>query len=358
MSDSEDTAKDKGVSPPPLPADYGKPLTPVLESERLLSLDVLRGFALLGILVSNMFYFAQPLEQLGFRRGWWLGPGDLEADWISIFLVEGKFYPLFCFLFGLGFSIQMDRASSRGSDCKAKYRRRLFILMGLGLAHGIFLWDGDVLMAYAFCGFALLLFHNRKPLTLSIWAGALILLPAVLMLSLGLVIMVLSRNAELARMIQEVFAEDPQSSLELSKAYMIGSYADAVFHRIRELIITIPVILFYAPSFLGLFLLGCLAGRKRITTEMAQNHRFLIRILILSASVGLVGNFFGTWVMMSANMGEDLGLLFTGTAILSIFGPVLAVAYIAGIILLIAHKPSLSILHRSRRPDRWLLPTI
>lgn len=344
MADSEVITNDKSPGPPPLPGDYGKPLAPVADVERIASLDVLRGFALLGILISNLLHFSQPVELMGFRGGWWLGPMDWLADWISIFLVEGKFYPLFSFLFGLGFSIQMDRASSRGLDFRATYRRRLFILMGFGLVHGIFLWEGDVLMAYAVCGFALLLFQNRQSRTISLWAIALILLPALLILAIGLSIMALAGHPEFAGVMQEALAEDPQVKRELMKAFVTGSYADAVSHRFGELIVMIPLILFFAPAFLGLFLVGMLAGRAGIITDVAGNRRLLVRTLMLGRTVGLAGNGLGAWMMMGASAREDLGWLLIGTGIISIFGPVLTAAYIAGIVLLIDQRPSISVL--------------
>lgn len=327
-----------------MPGDYGKPLAPVSGSERIASVDVLRGFALLGILISNMLHFSQPLELVGFRGGWWLGPGDRVADWISIFLVEGKFYPLFSFLFGLGFSIQMDRASSRGVDFKATYRRRLSVLMGFGLAHGILVWEGDVLMAYGACGFALLLFQNRKPRTISLWAVVLILLPASLILAIGLLMMALAGNPEFAKVMQEALAEDPQAKRELVAAFVTGSYADAVFHRLGGMILVVPLTLIFAPAFLGLFLVGLLAGRKRILTEVAGNRRLLLRILMACGAVGLVGNFSGAWVMMNASADKDLGALLVGTGIISVFGPVLTAAYIAGIVLVIDQRRSLPFL--------------
>ncbi len=344
MSDFKTIANDQRVGPPPFPGDYGKPLAPVSATERVVSLDVLRGFALLGILISNMLHFSQPLDLMGFRGGWWLGPGDRTADWISIFLVEGKFYPLFSFLFGLGFSIQMDRAASRGLDFRAIYRRRLFILMGFGLAHGIFLWEGDVLMPYAVCGFALLLFQNRKPRTLSLWAAVLILLPALLILAIGLLMGALAGNPEFAKVMQESVAEDAQVRRELVEAFVTGSYADAVSHRIGELVVMVPLIMIFAPAFLGLFLVGLLAGRMRILTEVAENRRLFVMILLGCGTVGLVGNFLGAEMMMNASADKDLGALLVGTGIISLFGPVLTAAYIMGIVLLIDHRRSLPFL--------------
>lgn len=344
MADSQDVAGGGKAGPPPLPRDYGKPLAPTLPVERIALLDVLRGFALLGILISNMLHFSQPLEVIGFRNGWWLGPLDRVADWISIFLIEGKFYPLFSFLFGLGFSIQLDRAASRGVDFGVTNRRRLFILMGIGLAHGVLLWEGDVLLAYAVCGFALMLFRNREPRTISLWAAGLILLPALLIVFAGLLLMVFSGNPEFAKSMQEAVAEDPQVRRQLVEAFVTGGYLDAVFYRLGEALLLVPVVMFFAPAFLGLFLVGLLAGRKKIITDVAGNRRLLLRLLTGCGVLGLVGNFSGAWIMMSASAGKDLGFLLLGMGIISIFGPVLTAAYIAGIALLVERRLSLVIL--------------
>ncbi|QTN33147.1 DUF418 domain-containing protein [Akkermansiaceae bacterium] len=321
------------ASPPPLPEHYGKPLAPVAAGERIASLDVLRGLALLGILAVNILHFSYPLEQSGLRGCFWLSPADRVTDWICAFLVEGKSYPLFSILFGLGFALQMDRAEARGLDHTAVYRRRLFILLGLGLAHGILLWDGDVLLPYAVCGFALLLFRKRKAVTAMVWAAALILLPALLILLMGLLFLGIP---ELSADMQET----EQERSEMVRAFVTGDYADAVSYRLRELVFTILTVGFYAPSFLGLFLIGMVAGRERIITAVAENRHLLAKILVLCGAVGLAANFLGAWAMMSGSAGESYGLMFIGMAIISVFGPVLTAAYIAGIVLWIERRPS------------------
>jgi len=77
-------------------------LTPVAADERIETLDVLRGFALFGILTVNMAWFSWPVEYMMMRQQLWETRADVIADWIVRFLAEGKFYPLFAFLFGLG----------------------------------------------------------------------------------------------------------------------------------------------------------------------------------------------------------------------------------------------------------------
>lgn len=344
MSDAGNFANESRGGPPPLPANYGKPLAPVSSGERIVSMDGLRGVALLGILIANMLHFSQPLVEDGMRGGLWFGPLDRAADWFSLLLVDGKFYPLFSFLFGLGFSIQMERASSRALDPKAVYVRRLFILLGFGLAHGISLWNGDVLFAYGLCGFALLLFRNRKPVTLMIWAAALIILPALLYLLLGVVLSLLWSNPEMIAVFGESSAENIESRRELYRIFVTGSYLDVVSHRLRELPYTMFAILTFAPAFLGLFLLGMLAGRMRIIAEVARNQKLLVKVFVVCGAVGLAGNFMGAWIMMAASAKLHWGLLLIGTGVISIFGPVLTAAYIAGIVMLMQRKLWLAIL--------------
>ena len=331
------------VGPPPLPENYGKPLAPVSPTERIASLDVLRGFALLGILIANMLFFSQPLEEEGWRHGLWFGPLDRVADWVSLLLIEGKFYPLFSFLFGLGYAIQLDRASSRVLDPTSVYYRRLFILMGFGLAHGIFLWEGDVLFAYALCGFFLPLFRNRKSRTIAIWAAAIILLPALLILAGGVMLCLLWDQPVMAGAFQSAMV-DQENRHQLIRVFVNGSYPDVVFHRLSEMAFTMFAVLIFAPAFLGLFLVGLLAGRSRLIMDVAAHRRTFEKILMVCGAVGLAGNFIGAWLMMAASADEHWGLMLIGIGIISIFGPVLTAAYIAGMVMLIDRRPSLPFL--------------
>jgi uncharacterized protein len=339
MSDFGTTNDDRRGVPPPLPGNYGKAIAPVSARERIVALDVVRGVALLGILISNMLYFSQPHGALGFRQELWFGPADRFADWISMILIEGKFYPLFSILFGMGVSMQMDRAWSLGIDFKAVYQRRLFMLMGFGLLHGILLWEGDVLLAYALCGFALLLFKNRKPLTLLIWSAIFILAPSSLILLLGLALHLLSGNPAIQTAMNEFYAEDDLTRTELTRIFVNGSYMDVVFYRLGELIYTVMVTLFYASAFLGLFLIGMLAARKGIFVDVLNHKRMLSRIVVVCGAIGLTANFLGAWIQMNGLVKWDYGQILMGNGIISIFGSVLSFAYIAGLVLLIHRWP-------------------
>ena len=93
--------------------------------------------------------------------------------------VENKFLGLFALLFGLGFSIQLDRARSRGAELLPMFRRRLGWLFAFGVAHAWLLWWGDILRFYAVWGLLLPLFAARRPRTLLVWGLLLgVVLPA------------------------------------------------------------------------------------------------------------------------------------------------------------------------------------
>ncbi|MGI8441196.1 MAG: hypothetical protein ACR2NV_13555 [Thermoleophilaceae bacterium] len=117
--------------------------------ERMVVLDVLRGVA--GILVVNMPFVATPgIVDPDFLTRELPGAVDRAARWLVTFLAEGKFYPLFSFLFGYGFAVQLSR-DAPGSP-RRRYVRRLAGLLLLGLAHVTLLWAGDILAIYAVLG--------------------------------------------------------------------------------------------------------------------------------------------------------------------------------------------------------------
>lgn len=126
---------------------------PLPSAERLATLDILRGFALMGILIMNM---------PGFSSSWWaevdgshLWPGaaDRLAEQLRDLLFSGKFNGMFSLLFGLGFTMQFARMQAQDpAGAATLYLRRLAVLFVLGLLHGCLFWPGDILHMYALLG--------------------------------------------------------------------------------------------------------------------------------------------------------------------------------------------------------------
>lgn len=146
---------------------------PVAEQERLAVLDVLRGAALLGIFVVNMPFFAMPLMQCLADPALQDGPLSERLAFSAVnLLFTYKFISLFSLLFGMGFALQWHKARSRGGAFAPIYLRRLAVLFLFGLAHGVGLWYGDILLVYAIAALPLMLCAALSVKTLVTLAGA------------------------------------------------------------------------------------------------------------------------------------------------------------------------------------------
>lgn len=130
-------------------------LTPVSENQRIQLMDILRGFALIGILMMNIEWFNRAFSSIG-GSDFTLTNLDHAAGWLVRCFVEGKFYKLFALLFGMGFALMLVRAKESGRPFAARFSRRMLVLMIFGLLHMVFIWSGDILHSYAFGGLALL----------------------------------------------------------------------------------------------------------------------------------------------------------------------------------------------------------
>lgn len=137
---------------------------------RVRVIDAIRGFSLLGILIANMLIFQYGLygkDEMAF-----FNPSGLDnaAHAVLKVIVEESFMPIFMFLFGYSLYKLRDSLVQKGLKPWRSLVRRFALLMGLGLMHSMFLWEGDILLAYGMMGFVLFLFIKRKPKTLIIWA--------------------------------------------------------------------------------------------------------------------------------------------------------------------------------------------
>ena len=140
---------------------------PLAPEARYETLDVLRGVALFGVFLMNFIGFEQwvmateaqmlSLPTVGL---------DAALRWTILWLVGEKANTLFAFLFGLGFSIQMQRLQGRGAPFESIYLRRLAVLLLIGIVHQVFFWSWDILHLYALAGFALFAMRNSSDRTL------------------------------------------------------------------------------------------------------------------------------------------------------------------------------------------------
>lgn len=318
--------------------------TPLPASERIILLDILRGFAIFGILMVNMKIFIHPVNVMMLRPSVDQPLFLLIPDLLIKFLFEGKFYTLFSLLFGYGFWIFMNKKMETGSIIPV-FRRRLAVLLLVGVLHIVLLWAGDILFFYAIFGFFLLLFRKSSDRKAVIWGAALILLPAIVtaltwgMMALG------SSFPEGKAAIDAAAAESSRSISEMiersRQAYGFGSFSEIVNARIKEWTALLPGLLFFYPAVLGTFLFGMLAARKNLAVSNAANTSFFRRCLPLSLPIGIAGEAVYTYASLHADMAMPNGMSVLASFSHAVGAPALTLSYI-GLIMVLFEKGRLS----------------
>ena len=152
-------------------------LAPTVKHDRYVFMDVLRGFALLGVMLINLLEFGGVEVMITAEQLAALPSAALDGRfefWLRL-LVYDKANTLFAFLFGLGFWIQMERLEARGAPFKAIYLRRAAILLGLGLVHLLALFNWDILHIYGITAFILFACRGLSNRAL-LWIGIPLLL--------------------------------------------------------------------------------------------------------------------------------------------------------------------------------------
>ncbi|RKG72348.1 DUF418 domain-containing protein [Corallococcus exercitus] len=282
---------------------------PTEHSERVHALDALRGFALVGVFISNSLSSFNGRMFLPREQALALAAPPLEAAVNSLFglLIDQKFVTLFTILFGLGFALQMTRAEAKGTSIVPMYRRRLTVLFGIGLVHMFGVWVGDILATYAVVGFMLLPFRKCSDKAVLVWAAVLLFaLPITFTVGQRVLPVVLNGAAEAERAQKATRDEDAAHRAELlaglsSDSVVTSQLANVRFgwagmnNPNRPLLLSIV---------LGRFLLGLWAGRRGLIQDV-ERHRKLLRRL---AAWGLgVGSVIGLLVMV-------LNLVYRGVA--------------------------------------------
>ncbi|MBE2977398.1 DUF418 domain-containing protein [Priestia megaterium] len=144
---------------------------------RVKVIDSMRGFSLFGILLANMLIFQYGIYGKDMIHLFSLSPSDSAAYVFLKVAVEESFMPIFTFLFGYSMVKMKESLERRQLGVKRHFFRRFLLLLGLGLLHGVFLWEGDILTFYGMMGvFLLLFFLNRKAKTLLVLASILLIL--------------------------------------------------------------------------------------------------------------------------------------------------------------------------------------
>ena len=246
--------------------------TPLEISERATILDALRGFALLGVLLDNMFGFTGwAFLKLPEKEALTTWPSDALLGLTELAFVHGKFYSIFSLLFGIGFSVILFRSEQRGEGPLKIFYRRLFFLALIGAGHLLLVWEGDILLLYAIVGMLLPLFRKFSDKTLIILASLLILSPIVIdvlrvvfQFSPGKLLFEQAASIDLKNKV-------PQDS-SFSKYIFTSSDSwqhwrnwlePGFFYRYGDLLNSNRI-----PKVLGMFLFGFYAGRKMMYVNL------------------------------------------------------------------------------------------
>lgn len=263
---------------------------PIAPDERIATLDVLRGLALLGILLMNMEAFVGPLDlSTSGIDPHWQGV-DRWADAFVYIFVQGKFFTLFSLLFGAGFAVMAQRAEVAGRDFTRFYLRRSLALLGIGLVHALLLWSGDILVVYALLSFLLLAFREAPRAWLPVM-GVLAYLAAIgLMLLLGALMLLVPDEVTAAQ------ATHAQAAIEAQRqAYGHGTYGQAVLQRLRDFGASLGALLVVGPQVLGMFLIGSWFARSGAIAHPGAHQRLFTWLRRGALPLGLALMLVCTW---------------------------------------------------------------
>lgn len=295
-------------------------------SERIALLDVLRGIALLGILLVNIAAFSGAMFLSPAEAAHLPGASLTEPlDFVLVTLVEAKFYSLFSFLFGVGFAVISDRAETHGIRPTAVLMRRYFVLLGIGLVHSTLIWFGDILVLYSLLGMVLLLFRHMSTRQLLTWSVSMLLAPVPLYAILLLCLPPGTGTGWLT----------PEKLGWAIHAVTAGHYTDIIpvnlyfneFNWFRRL-----VLMFY-PRVLGMFLLGFAVVRLRLLHEPSRHLPLLRTCAMWGFIIGLPASVGWAAVNWHQPMTPLSGAGLAATVLESIGTPALTIGYVASITL-------------------------
>lgn len=304
---------------------------PIAEGARADALDALRGFALLGILISHIPDFSghallTPAGQLALDRTGL----DTGAALLQDFLIRGKFYSLFSLLFGIGFSVQLDSAARRGADFARHFARRLTVLLGIGIVHAC-LWYGDILADYALIGFALI---PTRHWTTRKLAGAVAVVFAVRLFWPIAVYLLMSSTAP------TVGSGDPDADFRTLNAAFGSGDLQAVFLANLSLVRIKLLQIVYdgrAISILAMFLLGTWAGRLGLYRNLPHHQALFGRLFGICAPVGLIGNVLLTPLHAVTPAFPPTAMWVVEGMLYALAVPAMAIAYACGFAWLWSH---------------------
>ena len=301
-----------------------------MQMKRDLAPDVLRGFALLGILVVNIQFMALNSSE-GARGEWVQGLANGSATFIIATIFTGKFYLIFSFLFGYSSSyiIKGDRAN------RTRWVKRCLALMALGVLHFSFLWHGDIIFMYGIFGLLLIPFFFRHDRTLKIWTRIVFLVTsAIILVGAALLVFV-------ERFLPE---ESIETSMESSLDVLLlnGSFIEAIPARLELWVYGISTAIIFQGGFaFAAFLLGLRMARTQFLSspiDVNRNSKLIKKGLLLGVPIQVLAAIVLVQNEQSATPSETVYLF--ALTVSFIAAPLLSMFFVGVIRKLVEEKPN------------------
>jgi uncharacterized protein len=256
--------------------------------ERIAVVDVLRAYALFGIVVTHSVtgFLAGPQPGPDFMLFTPLDRGVAQAEHLLTF---GKFYTIFSFLFGLSFAIQINNATQKGVPFAGRFTWRLMVLGLIALVHGVF-FTGDILIIYVILGLLLIPFRKLKTRTLLIISLILVLNVPGLLIG-GLLLLGSPPTPEQIQANAEQMQYFAQIGVRQFEAKQSGTLAELAYVNYTTGFMTKCFFMIFSGRLwitFGLFLLGMCAGRLEIFRDSGANRQFFRRLLLPAGIVAAV----------------------------------------------------------------------
>jgi uncharacterized protein len=298
--------------------------------QRDLAPDVLRGFALLGILVVNIQFMGLNSDQ-GARGEWTQGFANGSATFLIAALFAGKFYLLFSFLFGYSsnYVIRNDKSN------RARWIKRCLVLIGFGALHFTFLWHGDIIFVYGLFGLLLTFFFFRADRTLKIWSRIVFFLSTFFIVLIG----------ALALMAEYLLDEDLGTStvVSLDEILRSGSFLESIPARLEVWVLGIATGIFLQGGLaFAAFLLGVRLARANFLSspiDKAANKRLIKKGLILGLPIQIIAAVILLQNEQSAEPSESVYLI--SLLVSFVTAPLLSMFYVGLIRKLVEERPNL-----------------
>jgi uncharacterized protein len=288
---------------------------------RILDIDALRGFALLGILVVNIGYIASPHHFRGAPDPAAAGPLDQAAAWLVVAGFETKFYLLFSFLFGYSFTLQLHSAERAGAAFAPRFLRRLSGLFLLGVLHAVLLFPGDILTTYAVLGLLLLMLRRIRPQRALVVALVVMALFTAAHATLGALLVTTGYDGTDPYALAD--AERTLRDLRGGIGSVIGAHLDQL-----PLALT-AILLGQAPTALAAFLVGYAAGARRLFDDPQRVLRWTRSVQAVGFPIGVAGALLYAWASVDRPGGAAEAFAFPVDLLTA---PFLAAAYVATVL--------------------------